>query len=85
VREVFDELRRSCPANAILVEETPSKLADLHAAWPITQPDAFCTMASGGLGYGCYAVVGSEAAAAVDRNAPTVLEVPITATVPPLL
>jgi hypothetical protein len=50
-REVFDELRRICPANAVLVEETPSNLGDLHAAWPVTQPDAFYTMASGGLGW----------------------------------
>ena len=50
-REVFDELRRICPANAVLVEETPSDLGDLHAAWPVTQPDAFYTMASGGLGW----------------------------------
>ncbi len=57
-REVFDELRRSCPANAVLVEESPSNLGDLHAAWPITQPDAFYTMASGGLGWSTPAAVG---------------------------
>jgi thiamine pyrophosphate-dependent acetolactate synthase large subunit-like protein len=33
-------------------------LGDLHAAWPITQPDAFYTMASGGLGWGAPASVG---------------------------
>ncbi len=57
-REVFDELYRSCSADAILVEETPSNLGDLHAAWPITQPDAFYTMASGGLGWSTPAAVG---------------------------
>ena len=43
-------------------------------------------------GYGCHAaradtldVLRSEAAAAADRPAPTVLEIPIAATVPPLL
>jgi benzoylformate decarboxylase len=57
-REVFDELRRICPVNAVLVEESPSNLGDLHAAWPVTQPDAFYTMASGGLGWGTPASVG---------------------------
>jgi benzoylformate decarboxylase len=57
-RQVFDELRRLCPADAVLVEETPSNLGDLHAAWPITQPDAFYTMASGGLGWSAPASVG---------------------------
>lgn len=57
-QEVFDELRRICPAHAVLVEETPSNLGDLHAAWPITQPDAFYTMASGGLGWSVPASVG---------------------------
>ena len=57
-REVFDELRHSCPANAVLVEESPSDLGDLHAAWPITQADAFYTMASGGLGWSVPASVG---------------------------
>ncbi len=33
-------------------------LGDLHAAWPITQPDAFYTMASGGLGWSTPAAVG---------------------------
>jgi len=36
----------------------PSNLGDLHAAWPITQPDAFYTMASGGLGWSTPASVG---------------------------
>jgi benzoylformate decarboxylase len=43
-------------------------------------------------GYGCHAAradtldaLRSEAAAAAERHAPTVLEVPIAATVPPLL
>jgi benzoylformate decarboxylase len=57
-REVFDEMRRLCPVDAVLVEETPSNLGDLHAAWPITQPDGFYTMASGGLGWSAPAGVG---------------------------
>ena len=74
--EVFVELRRSCPANAILVEETPSNLGDLHAAWPITQPDAFYTMASGGLGWSVPASVGVALAERDSgRNRPVVMVV----------
>ena len=75
-REVFDELRRSCPADAVLVEETPSNLGDLHAAWPITQPDGFYTMASGGLGFGVPASVGVALAERDSgRNRPVVMVV----------
>ncbi len=75
-REVFDELRRSCPPNAVLVEETPSNLGDLHAAWPITQPDAFYTMASGGLGWSTPASVGIALAERDSgRNRPVVMVV----------
>ena len=73
-REVFDELRRICPADTILVEETPSNLGDLHAAWPITQPDAFYTMASGGLGWSAPASVGIALAERDSgRNRPVVM------------
>lgn len=75
-REVFDELRRICPANAVLVEETPSNLGDLHAAWPVTQPDAFYTMASGGLGWSTPASVGIALAERDSgRNRPVVMVV----------
>ena len=75
-REVFDELRRSCPADTVLVEETPSNLGDLHAAWPITQPDAFYTMASGGLGWSAPAAVGIALAERDSgRNRPVVMVV----------
>ncbi len=75
-REVFDELYRSCAADAILVEETPSNLGDLHAAWPITQPDAFYTMASGGLGWSTPASVGIALAERDSgRNRPVVMVV----------
>jgi benzoylformate decarboxylase len=74
--EVFDELRRICPADAVLVEETPSNLGDLHAAWPITQPDAFYTMASGGLGWSVPASVGIALAERDSgRNRPVVMVV----------
>ena len=56
--QVFNALNEIRPANAILVEETPSNLADLHTSWPITEPASFFTTASGGLGWGLPAAVG---------------------------
>jgi benzoylformate decarboxylase len=56
--EVFATLNGVRPAHAILVEESPSNLADLHKAWPITEPDTFYTFASGGLGWNLPASVG---------------------------
>ncbi len=57
-RAVFETLRASCPPEAVLVEESPSNLSDLHAAWPIEHPDSFYTFASGGLGWTTPAAVG---------------------------
>ena len=56
--QVFRALNEIRPANTILVEESPSNLADLHAAWPITKPDTFYTFASGILGWNLPAAVG---------------------------
>ena len=56
--QVFQALSEIRPANAILVEETPLNLADLHTAWPITEPASFFTFASGALGWGLPASVG---------------------------
>jgi benzoylformate decarboxylase len=56
--QVFKALNEIRPANTVLVEESPSNLADLHAAWPITEPDTFYTFASGGLGWNLPASVG---------------------------
>ena len=56
--EVFEALNEIRPANTVLVEESPSNLADLHRAWPITEPDTFYTFASGGLGWNLPASVG---------------------------
>jgi benzoylformate decarboxylase len=36
--------------DTVLIEQSPSNLPDLHAAWPITEPDTFWTFASGILG-----------------------------------
>jgi benzoylformate decarboxylase len=72
-RMVFDALREACPAATVLVEETPSNLADLHAAWPIEHPDSFYTFAGGGLGWNCPASVGIALGEAdTGRNRPVV-------------
>ncbi|MFD1715050.1 benzoylformate decarboxylase [Amnibacterium flavum] len=57
-RQLFDALASVRPDGAVLVEESPSNLAELHAAWPITEPDTFYTFASGGLGWDLPASVG---------------------------
>lgn len=57
-RDVFATLREVMPKDTILVEETPSNLADLHAEWPIRASDEFYTFASGSLGWGLPASIG---------------------------
>jgi benzoylformate decarboxylase len=56
--QVFRALHEIRPPNAILIEESPSNLAELHAEWPITEPDTFYTFASGILGWNLPAAVG---------------------------
>lgn len=56
--QVFRALYEVRPKNTILVEESPSNLADLHREWPITEPDTFYTFASGILGGNLPAAVG---------------------------
>ncbi len=56
--QVFAALNQVRPDHAVLVEESPSNLPDLHTAWPITEPDTFYTFASGVLGWGLPASVG---------------------------
>ena len=56
--QVFTALNEIRPAHAVLVEESPSNLSDLHKAWPITEPDTFYTFASGGLGWNLPASIG---------------------------
>ena len=55
---LFHALAQARPPDAVLVEESPSNLAALHAAWQVSQPRGFFTMASGGLGFGLPAAVG---------------------------
>ena len=56
--QLFAALNEIRPANAVLVEESPSNLSDLHKAWAITEPDTFYTFASGVLGGNLPASVG---------------------------
>lgn len=57
-RRALEAVRAAVAPDAVLVEESPSSLPDLHAVWPIIRPDSFYTFASGGLGWGLPASVG---------------------------
>lgn len=46
------------PAGSVVVEEAPSARPAMQAYLPMTEPDSFYTMASGGLGHGLPAAVG---------------------------
>jgi len=71
--QVFAALNEIRPAYAVLVEESPSNLSDLHKAWPITEPDTFYTFASGVLGWGLPASVGIALAERdTGRNRPVI-------------
>ncbi|WP_353813367.1 benzoylformate decarboxylase [Agromyces sp. SYSU T00266] len=56
--QLFRILRDATPPDTVLVEESPSNLAELHAAWPVEVPDTFFTFASGSLGWNLPASVG---------------------------
>ena len=56
--ELFKAVYDAVPENTILVEETASNLAELHAVWPINKPDSFYTFASGSLGWNLPASIG---------------------------
>jgi benzoylformate decarboxylase len=71
--QVFAALNQIRPAHAILVEESPSNLPDLHTAWPVTEPDTFYTFASGILGWNLPASVGIALAERdTGRNRPVI-------------
>ena len=56
--QLFQALRANMPPETVLIEESPSNLGELHAAWPIEEPDSFYTFASGSLGWNLPAGVG---------------------------
>lgn len=56
--QVFAALDEIRPPHAVLVQESPSNVADLLTAWPITEPDTYYMFASGALGWGLPASVG---------------------------
>ena len=55
---VFEIVSSLCPADMVLVEESPSNFVDLQRRFPIVKPDSFYTFASGGLGWDMPAAVG---------------------------
>ncbi len=72
--QVFTALNEIRPAHAVLIEESPSNLSDLHKAWPITEPGTFYTFASGGLGWNLPASVGIALAERdTGRNRPVIV------------
>ena len=56
--QVYHALHSVAKANTVVVEESPSNIPDLHAAWPSTEPDTYYTAGSGLLGWGLPASVG---------------------------
>ena len=56
--EAFAALAEARPADAILVQESPSNALDLLALWPTVTPESYFSYASGGLGWNAPAAVG---------------------------
>jgi benzoylformate decarboxylase len=50
------------PVDTVLVEETPSSRAELHALIPARRPLGFLSAAAGGLGFGLSAAIGVKMA-----------------------
>lgn len=55
---VFTALARRLPADAVVVEESPSSRPDLHRLVPARAPLGFLSAAQGGLGFGVPASIG---------------------------
>ncbi|HEY2194776.1 MAG TPA: thiamine pyrophosphate-binding protein [Actinomycetospora sp.] len=55
---VFTALAARLPADAVVVEETPSSRPDLHRLVPARAPLGFLSAAQGGLGFGVPAAIG---------------------------
>jgi benzoylformate decarboxylase len=59
---VFAVLGELLPVDTVLVEETPSSRAELHALIPARRPLGFLSAAAGGLGFGLSAAIGVKMA-----------------------
>ncbi|MGP6172452.1 benzoylformate decarboxylase [Microbacterium sp. A196] len=57
-RQLFRVVRAASPAETVVVQESPSNIADLHSEWEFTAPDSYFAMASGALGWDLPAAVG---------------------------
>jgi benzoylformate decarboxylase len=68
--DVFAALSEIRPARAVLVEEAPSNHAELHAAWPITEPDTFLHVRQRRTGVGPPRVGGDRVCRARNRPQP---------------
>lgn len=67
-------VRRACPGDFVLVEESPSNVPEMQDIFRIDRPDSFYTFASGGLGWGMPAAVGLALAERDNgRNRPVVV------------
>lgn len=55
---VMATLAAHAPKDVVVVEESPSMVAELQKRWHFDKPDTFYTFASGGLGWGLPAAVG---------------------------
>ncbi len=64
---VLQEIAALRPAGSIIVEEAASSRRAMHERLPITEPDTFYTTASGGLGYGLPAAIGTALARRGDK------------------
>jgi benzoylformate decarboxylase len=60
---VMTALAHRLPADAVVVEETPSSRPDLHQLLPARAPLGFLSAAMGGLGFGLPAAIGVRMAA----------------------
>ena len=57
-RQLFRVLRSATPHDTVIVQESPSNIADLHSEWEFTQRDSYFAMAIGALGWDLPAAVG---------------------------
>jgi len=55
---IMAAVRAACPAEFVLVEESPSNVVEMQDQFRIDRPDSFYTFASGGLGWDMPAAVG---------------------------